>query len=176
MDLKKTLMTLVIFLFLLSSAFGAEKDRDMFLYKDIEVLLTIDNRITVDTFSQDSYIDFVSANLSWFPRNDYRQRIETFTTTPKAEKKQNLEFLWERPSDNVFDLKLEAKLISKNEFVPVGKKVPFPVRNIGYEYKEYLQAGQIADLNTDIARLASELSEGEDDMYVVVFTLADWVK
>ena len=166
---------LLLFLLLMTPAM-ALKDPDMFLYNELQLELTIDNEVIVQTDTSDYYIEFVSANLSWFPRDDFRQRILSLTTTPKAEKGQNIEFLWNTPSGKKFPLKVQSSLITKNEFVRVTQKEPFPIKKLPSGMRPYLEPGIITDTNEDIRKQAAILAEDKDDLYEVVFALGDWTK
>ncbi|MFH1073010.1 MAG: transglutaminase-like domain-containing protein [Nanoarchaeota archaeon] len=183
---KKSMTTIVFFyaailfmpLFIFPLAFADPNlDPNMFLYKDTEVNLIITNEVKIIPESADYYIDFVMANLSWYPLSDFRQRVESMRTAPLANISKSIEFSWYQPDQGTttFPLRMEARLITKNSFVEVQRNIPFPIKSLNRELRQYVQPTEIIDITPEIQTLSWELSEGKTDLYDVVFTLADWV-
>jgi len=168
---------ILAYLFPLALAEPVTLDRNMFIYKDVELNLVITNEVTILPTSTDYYIDFVMANLSWYPKSDYRQRVETMRTSPLANISKNIEYSWYQPAQGtrVFPLRMEARIITKNSFVEVLREIPFPIRSLNRELRQYVQPTEIIDSTPEIQALARELSEGKTDLYDVVFSIADWV-
>ena len=73
--------------------------------------------------------------------------------------------------------KYDAKIKTNNQRVEVRQKIPFPLAPqdiAGFE--GYLQPTATIDSNhPQIIAKATELVEGEDDLFKAVFTLANWV-
>ncbi|MAE13307.1 hypothetical protein CMO92_01970 [Candidatus Woesearchaeota archaeon] len=136
---------------------------------------TISNTINIEPESSDFKVSTLEANLTWFPRISYRQGRKSFTTTPQAEVTDIIHFSWESPSlKNT--LKVETILENTNDFVRVKKKVPFPIRNLDPEFSKYIQPQEIIDITPEIRSQASEIAEGKDDLYEIVFELAKWAQ
>ena len=57
----------------------------------------------------------------------------------------------------------------------VKKKIKFPLTEIDPGFAAYIEPQEIIDITPGIRELALELSQEEDDLYRVVFNLADWV-
>lgn len=122
---------------------------------------------------QGSALDNFKATLYLFPQESSRQQVLSLITNPDSTKNEQIIFTWLE-----FQPKLQYELTSeiktKNILYPV-KHVSFPIRNLPAEYEQYLQPGQVIDINADIVDKASEIIGGETDMYTAVFKLADWV-
>jgi len=167
-------MAFIVLLPLLASA----QDSELFDYHSLDLELLITNTFSMASTSSSSYVDYVSAFLSWYPRDDYRQVVEYISTEPEADFDEESGFLfeWNRPSQTNFLVKERSRMNTKNEIPKVAKKVVFPIKELGSDYADYLKPKEIIDINDDIKSLASGLAKGEDDLYSVVFKLALWVE
>ncbi|MFH1915678.1 MAG: transglutaminase-like domain-containing protein [Nanoarchaeota archaeon] len=169
----RIIVAVFLFLLLCQQVFGVD---DIFLAKDLKMEITITNDIHIIPESPEYYIDMVSANLSWFPRNDDRQQIVALSADPPAKLKDSLEFVWDKPEGTQFTFSLTSTMVSRTTTTHIREKAPFPIRTIDPGLKEYVRPTEIIDINSDIVELAAELAEGKDDLYDVVFTVGDWVK
>ncbi len=127
----------------------------------------------------DEYIlEKVISDLSFYPREDYRQKIISLVAVPKPEEVgDNIKFVWYQPKEDELHLNVQAQIETQNKFVEVKNKVAFPLTNIPAKEKQYLQETKLIDFSKNgIQKLANDLSEGETDEYEVVFTIANWVK
>ncbi|MFH0869597.1 MAG: transglutaminase domain-containing protein [archaeon] len=173
----KGFLYLLVF-FLLSSLALAARDDALFSYHALNLRLDISNDLKVRPVSSDFYLSQVTATLAWYPVDDYRQIVESITTEPMADFKEGdgFFFRWDSPSQNSFELKETAKLTTKNEFLKVTKKVPFPIKDLDPEIAGYLKPQEIIDVNDDIKSLASSLVKGDYDLFSATSKLAEWVE
>jgi transglutaminase-like putative cysteine protease len=169
---------LVLALLFLLPALALAQDDELFDYHSLDLKLSITNNFEIAPVGSNYYSDYVSALLSWYPVEDYRQEVGYITTEPEAGFKDDEGFLfeWNQPSKTSFRIEESASLNAKNEFVKVTKKVVFPIKELDPAYSEFLAPQEIIDINDKIRLLASELAQGEDDLYSVVFRLAIWVE
>ncbi len=151
---------------------------ELFDYHGLNLDLLITNNFRVLPTSTDYFLDYVSAELSWYPREDYRQKVDFITTEPRAGFKEDQGFLfeWNQPAQTNFLIEEKSRLNAKNEFLYVQEKVEFPIKDLDPAYSEYLAPRDIIDINEEIKQKASELVQGEDDLYSAVFKIASWVE
>lgn len=161
----------------MSPAFSA-RDDSLFNYHALNLRLDISNELTVRPVRGDFYISQVTATLAWYPVDDYRQIVESITTEPMADFKEGSGFVfrWDSPSQNSFGLKETSKLTTKNEFLKIGKKVAFPIKDLDPEIAGFLKPQEIIDINDDIKSLASSLVKGDNDLFSATSKLAEWVE
>jgi transglutaminase-like putative cysteine protease len=154
---------------------GTIAEENLFVARDLEVKLSMSNSLRVIPGSSDYFVDFVAANLSWYPVSDERQQVVSLVTDPKAHVGKNLEFVWNDPLEHEFSYRVDALIRTKSPGRRVHEKVPFP-SEFPKELSSFVQPTETIDINRDISRKAAELAGGKDDLYEVVFSVGDWVK
>lgn len=174
--LKKGCLLVVLLAFFLPLA--SAQANELFDYHGLTLDLLITNNFKVMPTSADYFIDFVSAKLTWYPKEDYRQEIEFITTEPEAAFKDDEGFLfeWDKPAQNDFFIEQKSRINTKSDFVYVQEKVDFPLIDLDPSYSAYLVPRDIIDITEEIKQKASELVQGEDDLYSAVFKIARWVE
>ena len=132
--------------------------------------------ITIEHTSSDYIIKNMNLSLSFFPRTDYRQNLATFQVTPtNYQKGESLIFDWDNPSKENYEIKIDSNIRTINIPKKIEKKIPFPMVEIPDEYRLYLEETNLMDYSDEaIIELASDLAEGEDDLYELVFKIAVW--
>lgn len=165
-SLIKKLLFLLLITAILSSITLAERE-DLSEYDQITLSLKLNNEILVQ-----GEASYVTANLSWFPRQTYRQTAEINTYNGNL-KDNSVDYKWNNPSSKI-KLLLTANLDLTNDYKIISQEIPYP-SNIPSEITPYLLPGEIIDTNKDIERLSLSLTANEDDYYSAVFRIADWV-
>lgn len=116
----------------------------------------------------------VTTNLFLFPEESYQQTIREMDSLGKVND-DKITFSWE---DGVLERKnfgYSAIVQITNKRKEVRKKVAYPIEDIS-GYEEYvLPTAKIDADNPAIVAKAEELANGEDDLFVVAFKLAEWV-
>jgi hypothetical protein len=132
--------------------------------------------ITIEHTSTDYIIKNMNLSLSFFPRNDYRQNLAKFQVTPaNYQKDNNLIFNWNNPNKDNYEIKIDSNIRTINMPKKIEKKVKFPIDNIPKGYELFLEETELMDYNNEaIIELASELAEGEDDIYELIFKIGVW--
>jgi transglutaminase-like putative cysteine protease len=121
-----------------------------------------------------SGFDSLTITLYLNPRESSRQIIESISTNPNAfNDGGKLIFEW-NSFQNPFQYQLNSRIKTKNNLYPV-EHTQFPINNLEQEYEKYLDAGEIIDITPEIISKASEIVEGETDLYTAVFKLSNWV-
>ena len=117
----------------------------------------------------------VTAEIMLYPKDSFRQKLLNFESEGEIVG-EKIVFIWK---DGVLGKKeygYSAKVNNLRERHEVKGKINFPIFNLeGYE--DYLLPTETIDSeNPLIVARATELAEGEDDLFKVVFNLASWVE
>ena len=174
MGLKKRLLFLV-FLLCLPIVFSQDW---VFNSKYIELSLDISSNISLISLGSKYKIDYITANLSFVPGDYFQEEVISIDTNPVTELKDgSAVFRWDNPKEKELRFSLKSDIKSFNKIVKVKDKVNFPLENLPDDVKKYTKPSATIDSdNKDIAKLASEIISGEDDLYVVAFKLGEWTK
>lgn len=174
--LRKGCLLVIVLAFFLPLA--SAQSNELFDYHALNLNLIISNNFNVMPTSSDYFLDYASAKLTWYPKEDYRQIVELITTEPEADFREDDGFLfeWKQPVENNFLIEESSRIIAKNELVYITKKIDFPIKDLDPAYSEYLLPREIIDINEQIRQQASELVQGEDNLYSAVFQIASWVE
>jgi len=115
--------------------------------------------------------------LNFYPQEDDFQRVTSITTNPSSsEDKEALLFMWTSPPGLIL-YSADSKLIINHRLTKITKKVKFPTQDLPDAIIKYTQPSENIDSSTiPIVNLANQLAAGEDDLAVVVFKIASWVK
>ncbi len=148
-------------------------------YTSLKLKLKIEGNLSLKSTTGEPYS--VGVNLSIFPREDYRQFVlsqKTFSNPEgKVEKGKNyFYFQWENPKKFQFIFGVESNIMTTNEFVKVKEKINFPLKKIPSELEIFTKPGEYITIDDGIKKKATELAEGEDDLYRIVIKIAKWVK
>ncbi len=143
------------------------------------------NELTID-FSLDSEIflsgpgslNNLNANVYLVPLEDPIQTVNTFSesSSPTAEADKDsssLRFTWTEQAPS-YQFGYDSVVKTQNRLFHVPD-INFPYSEIPEEYTEYVQASEIIDINSDIINQASEIIANEDNAYLAVHEIADWV-
>jgi len=185
---------ILIALLVLFSQFCIAQD-EYYTASEMRIRLNIVTRLEMH-YEPGSDITQLSANLSLFPKEDYRQEvieIETNNAEPEyrdlvgqafdihrdvEEQDENIiRFNLDDPQLGDVDLNLSYEIITTNTPVKVTKKIDFPIYSLDPDIIEYIYpTDKIDSDNPNIVTLANFIAEGEDDLFKLVSKLASWVK
>ncbi|MFH1063882.1 MAG: transglutaminase-like domain-containing protein [Candidatus Woesearchaeota archaeon] len=142
------------------------------------VTVDVDVSSSVDIMRESgSRLDYVTANVSFIPRQDDLQSIVTISTEPDSKKVgEEYLFRWEAPVPSSVSFKISSRIRTTNRLYDI-RKIVFPYSGFPDDVLEYIKATKTIDSDDPkvIAR-ASALAAGNADYYSVVFTMADWTK
>ena len=170
----KNILGLIMLLLLVSLAI-AESD-NIYLKESLTLQLNIEGSFNLIEDGSNANVKEVSTELLLFPQDSLRQTLlETDTT---GEVKNNLVyFYWNKPKIETKEYYFNSVVETKNERVEVKNYLSFPIEDDLKEYSNYLQPTETIDSdNLEVIKKASELVEGEDDLFKAVFNLANWVE
>lgn len=168
------LLILLVFLLFVQDVFSQAEYND---YSLLKMRVEIDNSFSVK--NNIAKIDFISANLSYFPRTEGNQKVVdlSYWAMPAVKNigysEENIPFYWEKPTALQYEFSMKADIEVINSIMPVNSKIDFPIENIE---SQYIMFGNKIDINDNIRSKAQELADGEDDLYVVAFKIASWVQ
>ncbi|MEK6964336.1 MAG: transglutaminase-like domain-containing protein [Nanoarchaeota archaeon] len=151
--------------------------QDLTDYNSLWLRVNLSNTLQITHKGEDYSVQDVTSILAWYPRETPFTQIQFITTDPKADfMSDGLRFKWEYPARDNLSLSWVSQMNNSRIFKPVYEKVPFPLLHLDANLGDYLLSQEIIDMSSDISNLAMSLSEGEDDMYKVVFKIAEWVR
>ena len=172
MFIMKKVVILILALLLVPRAISQTYDD----YQDI----TLDFKIGSELFvtSNGGRLDSLRVVLKLFPVEDSRQQIIGLETIANPEAKitvnGNYEYLWKGLYPK-YEYGISSKVRVRNDLIKIKSKIRFPAE-IDAEFDEYLGEGNFIDFDNEIKRQANEIVRGEDDYYMVVFKIADWIQ
>lgn len=143
----------------------------------LELEFNIDGSIEFIPTGSGAKLKEASAELLLFPLEDYRQEILDINSEGILQD-GSLNFFW---NDQIIEKKefgYSSIIDTNNARIKVKTKVPFPISEEKIQgLEDYLQITETIDSdNPEIIAKASELAEGEDDLFKVAFNLAEWVE
>ncbi|MBS3098473.1 transglutaminase domain-containing protein [Candidatus Woesearchaeota archaeon] len=146
--------------------------------KTLDINLNISSYLDIEAEKSDYNIDYLLVNLSFFPKNEFGQDVLYINFNPEAGITEGIaQFKWENPGLGRKEFGVNADVKISNSYKEVRKKINFPITDLPKEAEVYTKPSETIDSDDeDIIELASSLAEGEDDLYVVVFKLAEWTK
>ncbi len=166
-----TLLTLLIILALTATA-----QNNLYLQDSLEVQLDITGGFTLEAQGNNPTVQDVTTQLLLYPQKDFRQNIVSLDTSGTSQDTKIL-FRWDDQQLGTKKFGYSARIKTKDQRLKVKSKMPFPLPAESIQgLEQYLQPTETID-STDptVVAKATELVEGEDDMYKAVFKLANWV-
>ncbi len=172
--MNKILLVLMIIL-LINLAYA----QDDWNYNSQNLVINIDvsSEAIIKPTSSDYNVKYINVNLSHFPYESFNQKVIQIEIEPEADVENNaILFNWQNPKDKI-NFGYNAEIKTNNDIIKIKNKVKFPILDLPEELKQFTQPSEIIDSDDeDIIDLASELAEGEDDLYIVVHKIAEWTK
>ncbi len=148
---------------------------NLYQYDFLVMNLEIRGSFDLVAQSQNSIVKSTQADLLLYPREDFRQKLLDIKTQGEISP-QKIIFRWTDGRIEEKEYGYKAKIRTHNLRQRVTTKVPFPLENINGNEQYTLPTESIDSDNPAIISKAAELSEGEDDLFKVVFNLASWVE
>ena len=169
----KKSIPIFLFLIIIPSALAQWNHNSEYVITNIDISSYADVKRT----SPSGYIDSAAINLTFFPKETESQEIISFAASPETDvDDKTISFKWKRPEGRI-DFRYAAEVKTKYSISQVREKIDFPIENLPSDVIVYTMPSKTIDSNEEgIIRIASELAEGEDDLYVVVFKIAEWTK
>lgn len=180
--MKQLLPLLVIVLLAHVVQAQEEKIENFNTYQDLVLQFHIDGEINVVLTDPLGRVEEMKVDLSFFPRENGFQAIKNinYMSRPQAKTTTNEKyttFLWEdRAHGERLEYGIDASMVTKNIIPSLTKKITFPLTTLDASYAKYTKPSPFIDITPAIEQQALTIIGGEDDLFLVVFKLADWTK
>ncbi|MEM4254550.1 MAG: transglutaminase-like domain-containing protein [Candidatus Woesearchaeota archaeon] len=171
-------LALLLTLVVLPCVIASQEAMDLFASEAVTIDLSVSSQITLMPKADKLDVEYLEADLYFFPKEDEAQQVSSITTNPEADRFQDyIRYKWEQPQRTRLSYKAQAIVKVRNFFPRVLHKIPFPLGSIPKEVQEYLRPSKHIDSdNPEIVNLANRLAMGRDDLYEVVSEIAIWTK
>src|SRR3989338_3742803 len=172
----KRLLLLLVVLFI---PVLAHADEDDWFHRSRNLVLdvSVSSEASINPSSSDYDLKYITVNLSHYPYEDFDQEVISLDTFPEAKIEGNaMLFTWNNPKGKV-SFGYDAKIKTGNHVAKIKEMIKFPILEVPKEVEQFTKPSEIIDSDDeDVIGYASELAEGEDDLYVVVNKIAEWTK
>lgn len=178
--LSTIIFTLILSILFIFSAVIAD-DEWAFKSKTLEIDIELSGEVNLIPNTATAKTESLTAELTLFPRDTWRQQVDDLETYPTARKRPDqydteyLEYSWSNPEGKLI-YQVGAKLSTKYGQVRISDKVRFPLSSMTDEAGKYLDFTENIDEDETITNIAQGMASGEDDLYVVVHKIAEWLK
>ncbi len=165
-------------LLFIPAVIASQEAMDIFASETVTIDLTVSSQLTLVPKEVKLDVDYLQADLYFFPKTDNTQQVVSITTLPESDKfHDHLRFLWEPPESTRLSYQAQGIVKISNVFPRVTQKIPFPLRSVPKEAQEYLMPSKHIDSNNpEIINFANNIARGKDDLFEVVSELAIWTK
>lgn len=172
----KNIILFFVSLFLVLNAVAAQEE-DYNKYTWIKVNLNLSSEVNIVSYPN-SELEYLLADVMLYPLTENQQEllgIDAYGPSADINIKDNIiTYLWNTKVDNE-EYGYSAYIKTKNEIVPVKEKIKFPL-TLTEDILPYIKPGTYIDITPEITKQANEIIENEDDLYGVVFKIADWTR
>ncbi|MGV8141368.1 MAG: transglutaminase-like domain-containing protein [Candidatus Woesearchaeota archaeon] len=142
----------------------------------LEMEVTVSNEFSIIPTSNSYNIKFINASLSTYPKSDARQAVNDISTEPYADIGQSIDFIFNNPIQNTYEIRVDANVITRNMLEEVKMPVKFPLKDIDSSFYKYIMPTETIDITPEIRNLASELVGDRTDMYEIEYVFAEYVR
>lgn len=144
----------------------------------VSIEVGIEGKILLKPESGSQEIQYVAANLSFFPESNFQQEPESLSTAPEAASFPGiLQWRWVSPSARELPFELKSTVEVRNTFPVLSGKVPFPLKKLPDSLIPFTLPSPTVDADApEIIARANALAGGKDDLFEIVTAFASWVK
>ncbi len=178
--MKKLVFVLWLLFLCIPFITAEERVENYNMYAELQLAFSLKSSIEFTNTDENPKVELFQADISFFPKNNGQLEIEHLETqaTPTAEVETNkyVSFRWKNPPPTEITYQIDADITTFNRLIPVERKLQFPIRDLKEELLEYTKPTDFIDITPEIEQTARSIIRGEDDLYVVVFNLAEWTK
>jgi transglutaminase-like putative cysteine protease len=168
---------ILILLMCLLLVFSVSAQNEFYSSKELTIQTISKGEVSINKLPDD-VVQLLRADVSFYPQNTYRQDImkQNFFPEPSLQG-DHVVFEWEYPTSNVLEFEINNVVRTKALYDYVKEKVDFPNQDYPVAVHKYTKPTENIDSDDeDIKAIASSLVEGEDDFFVVVHKIGNWVK
>lgn len=168
---------LLIMLIVLLASFALAENQNLYLYDSLQLQLDVNGGFELVPESSQAQVEKASAELLLYPQEDFRQKIINFNSQGTVEQ-NTVRFEWADQQLGTKTFGYSALIKTDNQRREVPRKVSFPIDSTKLKgYEQYLLPTETIDSNNPaVIAKASELVEGEDDLFKAAFKMSSWVE
>ncbi len=150
---------------------------DIYTSDSVVIDLVISSKADIIRETSSASLSSLKINISLFPKDSFQQEVISLITSPDAKMSTAYaSYEWTNPLETTVDFGMSSVVKTHNTQIEIKDKVNFPF-SPPKELKLYTKPSTTIDSdNPSIFSLANHLAEGEDDLFKVVFNLAQWTK
>lgn len=179
--MKKLLIILMVFLIFFGFC-GIVKAQpiDNFLnFGNIDVLVKTSSTIDIFEGGDEPSLEEMTTRLLFKPFDTEQQTIidldVIYNNDAEIEnKEEEIVYTWKAVDLGRLKFGHEAKVRVNNKFSIISNKVKFPIQNLDSNLIGYVKPGEKIIISESISKKASEIVAGEDDLFNIVYKLAEW--
>ncbi len=174
--MRKAILFLICILFAASS-FALNEDL-IYDVEEVKSRLTISSTFDIDKTGAGHKVSYASVNLSFVPSDRENQDVLDVRYDPEPDSVGNeVIYKWYDSGLGEYNFLMEAELKNNVNLKKVKGKIKFPIQDLDEDYEKYTKSTENIDADDpEIIKMASEIASGQDDLYVVVFELVNWIK
>ena len=175
-EMKGIILLIVIVLLSLNIVYSQEDDW-FFNSQNLIIDINISSEAKISPTKTDFSVKYINVNLSHYPYEDFGQEVIDLEIKPGADVENNaMQFSWQAPKNKI-NFGYKTKIKTNNNIVQIKEKIKFPILDLEEDLRQYTRPSEIINSDDeDVIGFASEIAEGEDDLYVVVYKIAEWTK
>jgi len=139
--------------------------------------INMQTQITFQITGDNKQLNYLTAKLNSHPQETFQQKITNTLNSPQRNEQEDpWQFEWTNINQDV-TLTTNTNFHITNAIKGVKTKIPYPLINVPSEYEKYMVPAEIIDSNNpQVIQKASQLAQGEDDLFIITYKIAEWVK
>ena len=167
----------ILIILLLLPAVTAQTLEEIANAKEVTIDATISSSFEISKKGGNYNLDYINAQLFFFPKKEYNQDILSSDFEPEpVQEKDVIIFNWGELSPQKVHYSMRATVLVKNDFPKVKQKIPYPI-SVSDDLLDYLQPTGVVDSRHPLViEQATRLAEGENDLFILVSKIASWTK
>ena len=147
-------------------------------YADLGDKESVISEITLDAGvefkkSPNSKLQTFNAEVKFYPKDFDKQTVISFDAFGEGAEIRDASYSWDRDIDDA-SFGYVSKVKTKSVLPIVRDKIKFPIKKLDKDLLYWTQTTDFVDIDENIRKQASEIVEGEDDLYKAVVKLAEW--
>lgn len=125
-------------------------------------------------------VDYIEVTLNYFPKELPDQHVVSMKIVPEkylmSKSNSQLFFIFQNLSEPSIEYNIMSTVEKTINIKNISSYIRFPISSLDEEYNKYITHSKTIDfLDPNVLAKARELAAGEDDLFVVVAKIAEWV-
>lgn len=150
-------------------------------YTSLDLNVKVSTNLEINKKTSSGVIEYLYATVELFPRTSPEQQIirQEVTTNPEAVvRKQDgeIKIEWEKLDAKNANYSIDSDIKTYNRIRQITRTIDFPIQKLDPELKVYTNETGYIDINEAIRNKATEIAEGETDLYITSYKVGEWVR